>query len=148
MQAYKTKAKPFAGTSYREIRKKAFDVYHAIKRKSKRKPYVRSVYFKKEKVFLDLFWAHLFEKNYWDQMRRMKFFACGIELIQQSHFEPTSKENPNKPGQVLHRFAGMGANNELFFVQIKEDKSTSKKFLISIFPIDAEQKKKKKKTFR
>ena len=125
-----------AGTSYKEIRKKAFGLYQEIKRKSKRKSYVRSMYFKKEKVFLDLFWGHTFEKNHWDQMRRMKFFACGIELIQKSTFEPTTKENPNKRGEVLHRFAGVSATSELFFVQIKEDRPTSKKFLISIFPLE------------
>lgn len=84
-----------------------------------------------------MFWSHLYEKkNYWDQMRRMKFFECGTELIQKSSFEPVSKENPNKPGEILHRFSGITANNELFFVQIKEDKRNSQKWLISIFPIE------------
>ena len=136
MKYYKAKARPFGGTSYKEIRKKALGFYREIKQKSKRKPYVRSAFFKKEKVFLDLFWSHLYEKNYWDQMRRMKFFACGIELIQKSRHEPVSKENPNKSGEILHRFAGVAKGNELFFVQIKKDKSTSKKFLVSIFPIE------------
>lgn len=66
----------------------------------------------------------------------MKFFACGVELIQKSRYEPVSKKNPNKSGEILHRFAGATKDNELFFVQIKEDKSTSKKFLISVFPIE------------
>jgi len=69
-------------------------------------------------------------------MRRMKFYACGMELIQKSRLEPISKENPNKSGEILHRFAGTSADNELFFVQIKEDKKTNKKWLISIFPIE------------
>ncbi len=69
-------------------------------------------------------------------MRRMKFFACGIELIKKSKQEPISKENPNKHGEILHRFAGSTKDKELFFVQIKEEKSTGKKFLISIFPIE------------
>lgn len=136
MQTYKTKTKKLAGTSYPEIRKKAYAIHQKIKSKSKRKTYIRSAYFKKDKIFLDLFWSHTFEKNYWDQMRRMKFFDCGIELIRKSNYEPTSKENPNKAGEILHRFAGVSADNELFFVQIKENKSTSKKFLISIFPVE------------
>ncbi|MFA5948632.1 MAG: hypothetical protein WC806_06770 [Candidatus Gracilibacteria bacterium] len=94
------------------------------------------MYFKKDKIFLDLFWSHIFEKNYWDQMRRMKFFPCAMELIQKSHFSPISKENPNKSSEILHRFAGATKANELFFVQIKEDKSIGKKWLISAFPID------------
>ncbi len=137
MKTYKTKTKRIPGTSYKEIRKGAFKIHQEIKRKSKRKPYTRSVYFKKDKIFLDLFWTHIFEKkNYWDQMRRMKFFACGIELIKKSNFEPTSKENPNKSSEILHRFAGTSADNELFFVQIKEDKRTGRKYLISIFPVE------------
>ena len=134
MQIYKTKTKQLPGTSYKEIKKKAFGLYLEIKKRCKRKPYVRSVYFKKEKIFLDFFWAHIFSKNYWDQMRRMKFFACALELIQKSHFKPTTKNNPNKPQEVLHRFHGISADNELFFVQIKENKRTGKKYLISVFP--------------
>lgn len=136
MKVYKTKSKKLPGSSYSEIRKRAFGLYQKIKQRSKRKPYIRSVYFKKDKIFLDLFWSHTFEKNFWDQMRRMKFFDCGIELIRKSTIEPTSKENPNKPNEILHRFAGTSVDDELFFVQIKEIKSTNKKFLISIFPIE------------
>jgi len=69
-------------------------------------------------------------------MRRMKFFGCALELIKNSRFEPTSKENPNKPTEILHRFAGVTKNNDLFFVQIKEDKRTSEKWLVSVFPIE------------
>jgi len=47
----------------------------------------------------------------------MKFFACGIELIQKSRQEPVSKENPNKSGEMLHRFAGATANNELYIAK-------------------------------
>jgi len=136
MPAYKIKTKTLTGTNYREISKKASGLYQQIKRKSKRKPYVRSAYFRKEKVFLGLFWSHIYEKNYWDQMRRMKFFGCAIELIQNSRFEPTSKENPNKSGEILHRFAGITANNEIFFVQIKEDKRNNQKYLLSVFPVE------------
>ena len=90
----------------------------------------------KIKSFLIYFGATLLKKNYWDQMRRMKFFACGIKLIRKSTYKPISRENPNKSGEILHRFAGISVENELFFVQIKEEKSTNKKFLISIFPVE------------
>ncbi|PIT94952.1 hypothetical protein COT96_02285 [Candidatus Falkowbacteria bacterium CG10_big_fil_rev_8_21_14_0_10_38_22] len=136
MKTYKTKSIILAGTSYKEISKKAFILYNGIRRKTKRRPYVRSAYFKKDKIFLGLFWTHIYNKNYWDQMRRMKFFGCALELIKNSRFEPTSKENPNKPTEILHRFAGVTKNNDLFFVQIKEDKRTSEKWLVSVFPIE------------
>ncbi len=145
MKTFKTKLTILPGTNYREISKKAFVIYNQIRRKTKRRPYVRSAYFKKDKIFLSLFWTHLYNKNYWDQMRRMKFFGCAIELIQNSRFEPTSKENPNKPTEILHRFAGITKDNDLFFVQIKEDKRTGGKWLVSVFPIE---KSKSKKTFR
>lgn len=136
MKTYKTKTRALSGTNYKEISKKAYSLYQQIKKKTKRRPYVRSAYFNKDKIFLGLFWSHLYGKNYWDQIRRMKFFECGIELICKSRFEPTTKENPNKPEEILHRFAGTTADNELFFVQIKEDKRSCQKWLISIFPIE------------
>ncbi len=140
MQVYKTKTKPLSGTSYTEIKKKAFGLYKEVRKKSKRKPYVKSAFFKRDKVFLEMFWEHLFQKNFWDQMRRMKFFACGLELIQKSTFIPTSKENPNKKTEILHRFAGITPNGKKFYVQIKEEKSTGKKFLISIFPLEKQKR--------
>ncbi len=137
MQAYKTKSGKLPGTNYREVRRKAFAIYQEIKRKSKRKPYIRSAYFKKDKIFLDLFWSHLFEKrNFADLMRRIKLYPCAIELIQKSKFEPTSKENPNKKSEILHRFTGQISDGTVFRVQIKEQKPTGKKWLISIFPIN------------
>lgn len=136
MPAYKTKAKPFTGTNYKEISKKAFGLFRQIKKKSKRRPYIRSAYFNKEKIFLGLFWSHLYQKNYWDQARRMRFFECGLELILKSRFEPISKENPNKNDEILHRFSGITPSNEIFFVQIKEMKKNGQKWLISIFPVE------------
>jgi len=137
MQVYKTKTKKFSGTQFHEVHGPAFGLYTEIKKKTKRRAYVRSAYFNKDKIFLDLFWHHLFEKSNWrDRVRRMKYFACAIELIQKSRFDPKTKENPNKQGEILHRFYGTTAENELFYVQIKEDKKKDQKFLISVFPSD------------
>lgn len=63
MKTYQVKTCKLSGTDLKEVREKAHGFYQKIKKKSKRKPYVRSMYFKKEKVFLDLFWPHLFEKT-------------------------------------------------------------------------------------
>lgn len=137
MQVYKTHAYKFSGSDFHEVHQKAFSLYAEIRKKSRRRTYVRSAYFNKDKIFLDLFWQHLFAKENWrDRVRRMKYFGCAIELIQKSHFEPKSKENPNKPNEILHRFYGITAKHELFCVQIKEDKKRSQKFLISVFPTD------------
>ncbi len=135
MQYYQTRSAKLSGTSYKEIYKNAFAFYRAIKRKSKRRPYIRSVYFGKEKVFLGLFWQHIEDHlHYNDRVRRLKYFVCGLELIQNSKYDPASKENPHKTSEMLHRFTGSTKNKEIFHVQIKEDKRTGEKFLISIFP--------------
>ncbi|HHD80158.1 MAG TPA: hypothetical protein ENK99_00910 [Campylobacterales bacterium] len=135
MKSYQAKVGKLTGTDYHEVHKKAFSLYQQIKRKTRRRPYVRSAYFKKDKIFLELFWQHLFDKGNWrDRMRRLKYFACAIDLIRKTTFEPESKENPHKRSEILHRFAGITKENDMFFVQIKENKRTNQKFLISIFP--------------
>jgi hypothetical protein len=145
MKAYKTKISIFSGTDFREVHKKSLILYREIKKKSKRRPYIRSVYFKKQKIFLELFWYHLYEKsNFRDKVRRLKYFPCAIDLLQNSRYEPVSKENLNRTNEILHRFAGITKNNEIFLVHVKENKQRNEKWLMSVFPLG----NKKKKTFR
>lgn len=135
MDTFKTKSKKLPGTHWRQVSKKAFGIYQEIRKKSKRRPYIRSAYFDKEKIFLELFWRHLHEKeNIRDKTRRVKYFSCAIDLIQNSKIKPISKENPNRKGEMLHRFAGTTPDNEKFFVQIKEEKRAGEKWLMSVFP--------------
>ncbi|MBI4135738.1 hypothetical protein HY477_03330 [Candidatus Uhrbacteria bacterium] len=136
MQYYKTRARKLSGTHWPRLLKKAFGQYKEITSKSKRRPYVRSAYFDKQKVFLGIFWQHLHEKNLRDKARRVAYFPCAIELIQKTRQEPTSKENPNRKGEIVHRFEGSTPDNEIFFVQIKEDRRTNQKWFISVFPLD------------
>lgn len=137
MKTYQTKVKRLTGTDHREVYKKAFGLYKQIKSKTKRRPHIRSAYFNKSKIFLETFWHHLREKkNFRDKVRRMKYFPCALELIRKSRFEPISKENPNKRSEILHRFAGITKDKELFFVQVKEDKRTGQKWLMSVFPLE------------
>ena len=146
MRLYKTKTKKLPGSDFHEVSRKAHELYNKIKKKSKRRPYVRSVYFKKDKIFLELFWKHLYEKeNFRDKLRRMKYFGLAIELIQKSRLEPASSENPNKSSEVLHKFSGLTREGELFHVQIKEEKKNGKKWLMSVFPA---KNGKTKRTFR
>jgi len=44
-----------------------------------------------------------------------------VELIHESRNAPTIRENPNKK-ETLYRFAGLIAEKELFFVQVKEER--------------------------
>lgn len=134
MKAYATQSFRLSGTHWWQVSKKASSLYHNIKRKTRRKPYVRSTYFNKEKVFLESFWRHLHEKtNIRDKTRRLKYFPCAIELIENSKCKPTTKQNPNRKKEIVHRFAGVTPKNHIFYVQIKEDRK-GQKWLMSIFP--------------
>lgn len=92
MEVYKTKTKKIPGSDYREVNQRASLMYNQIRRKTKRRPYVRSVYFNKSKIFLELFWQHLWQKeNFRDKVRRLKYFPCAIELIEKTTCKPTTK---------------------------------------------------------
>ena len=134
MELFKTKKKKIAGSSFKEVNKTAQLIYKQIKSKTKRTPYIRSKYFKKEKVFLTLFWDHLFDKKEKDRVRRLKFYDCALDLIKNSTYDPETRENFRKKNELLHRFHDILASGEKFVVQIKENKRTKRKDLISIYP--------------
>ena len=134
IQVYQTKAKRLSGTNYAEVYKKAFNIYLKIKKKSKRRTYIRSAYFDKKKIFLSIFWKHLHDKlNHRDKTRRLKYFPCAIDLICNSNFKPFSKQNSTKKSEILHRFIGMTKEKEIFYVQIKENKINKQKYFVSVF---------------
>jgi hypothetical protein len=91
MQAYQAKSKKISGTSYSEVFHGAFAIYDEIKKKTKRRPYVRSAYFKREKIFLDYFREHLFQKRPNERMKRLKFFKAAIELVKYSKSSLSAK---------------------------------------------------------
>lgn len=131
---YQTKSKKIAGTSRTEVYRGALALFSEIKRGTKRRPYIKSAYFKKEKIFFDYFWDHLRQKPYRDRLERLKYFRASIEIVKNSRNKPFTKENPNKPGEIFYRFAGLTQEKALFFVQIKEDRKTKRKFFMSCFP--------------
>jgi len=132
---YKTKKQKISGTSFKEVNKTAKIIFKQITSKTKRTPYIRSKYFKKEKIFLNLFWSHLFEKREKDRVRRLKFYDCALDLIKNSTYDPETRENFRKKDELLHRFHGILASGEKFVVQVKENKRTKRKDLISIYPL-------------
>ena len=135
MQYYQTKAGKIAGANFKEVYKTARYIYEAIRKKGKRNPHIRSPYFKNQKIFLQFFWGHLFAKKNWkDRLRRIQYFKAAIELVQSGKTAPESKENPNNTKEIYHRFSGITCEKEIFCVQIKEDKKSGKKYLISVFP--------------
>lgn len=134
MIPYQTKAKKISGTSYGEVFHDALVVLDEIKKKTKRRPYVRSAYFKKEKIFLDYFREHLFQKRPNERMKRLRFFKAAVELVKHSRNEPIIKTNPNKPGEKFYKFIGLTAEKDIFFAQIKEDKRKRKYFMSCFGP--------------
>ena len=133
MQAFSSKHSRTKGTSVEELARKGRQVFATVTMKSKRTPYVRSAYFNKEKVFINLFWTHLGQKPRSERIRRLRFVACALDLISNSRFAPTSKLNPNDPSEMLHRFAGVSKDGYLFFVHIKENLKDGRKSFMSVF---------------
>lgn len=132
MIPYQTKSNKIAGTNLKEVYKNADKIFKEISRKTKRRPYVRSAYFKKEKIFFDYFWDHLRQKLPKERYKRLKFFEASVELIKNSRNKPVSKDVVAKK-EIVYRFSGITAEKKPFFVQIKEDKR-KRKYFMSCFP--------------
>jgi hypothetical protein len=136
MQLYKSKRPILSGSNYGETVKQARKIYHTIAKKTKRRPYIRSKYFDKEKVFLDEFWNHLQQKAWGDRARRIKFYNCAIDLLIHSSLPPTTKVNPKNAEKLWHRFYGQALDGERFVVQVMESRKQLKKKFISVFPLN------------
>ncbi len=135
MILYKCKTPKIGGsTRYKEVARKARMHYHKIERQSRRNAYIKSAYFGKEKVFINLFWTHLNQKPQRERRERLKFLPCAYELIKNSSNKPIIKQNPNNKSETLYRFGGTTKSGELFYVQIKEDKKSKRKDFMSVFP--------------
>ena len=133
MIPYQAKSRKISGTSYNEVMHGAFAVYDEMKKKTKRRPYVRSAYFKKEKILFDYFREHLFQKLPKERARRLRYFKAACELIKDSKVGPVEKTESFEKKETLYRFSGLTAEKELFYVQIKEDKR-KRKYFMSCFP--------------
>lgn len=131
---FRSKFNKLPGSNYKEVYKNARQVYSPIEKKTKRQPYLRSAYFKKQKVFFTYFWKHISDKQFRDRVRRLKYLACALELIENSKIPPTIKPNPNRKSELLYRFYGKTKDGDAFYVQIKEEIKKKRLNFISIFP--------------
>jgi|SRR3972149_153177 len=131
---YPTKASTIPGNHYRDVYRIARALFSPIRRRTKRKPYVRSTYFRKSKIFFDYFWEHMHQRHPYERTRRLKFFEAALEVISHSRYSPMSSQNPDKKSEMLHRFGGVTKDGHKFYVQIKEHTPTDIKQLMSIFP--------------
>ena len=133
MVPFQTRTALLEGSSFDEVKKKIRLIYKKIEQKSRRRTYIRSAYFNKDKIFFDYFWHHLAQKNRKIKTKRLKLFPAALDLISNCRNQPASKENPNNTQELLHRFYGLTKEKSLFCVQIKEDKKTSAKYFMSVF---------------
>lgn len=133
-QVFKSKHGVLPGTSYKEVFKHSQEEFSIIRKRTKRQPYVRSRYFSKRKVFFTYFWEHIFQKAYPDRIRRLKLFRCAIDAVVNSSNAPTSKLNPNKRSEMVHRFMAKTKSGQTFYYQIKEEIKGKRLNIISIFP--------------
>lgn len=110
--------------------------YHKIqKRTPRRKAYLKSSYFKKDKVFINQFWVHLEQKRSGDQVRRARLFLCAIDLIRKTTEAPSTITSLKTKNSELHRFYGKTKEGTSFCVQIRENKRTGRKDFMSVFPL-------------
>jgi hypothetical protein len=130
---FHSKYAKLSGSDYSEVYSKARAIYDGLKSKTKRQPYIRSTYFK-SKVFLEMFWIHNAQKYRGERMRRLRYYRCAIDLLQNSHIAPDEKLNPNGNHEKVFRFYGRAKSGDEFWVQVKEDKKTKGKYMMSIVP--------------
>lgn len=135
MIAYQTKVNKLSGSNYSEIKKRAMLVFNQIKKKTKRQAYIRSAYFQKDKIFFNYFWDHLFQKNPKERFRRLKYFEASLGVIKNSKNHPIIEQNPNDKSEIFYRFLAMTREGSFFYVQIKENKKSGKKYFMSCFPL-------------
>lgn len=107
MKIYQSKYGQLPGTSYQEVIKAAHYHHEKLqKRNPRRRVYVRSKYFKQDKVFLTLFWPHLLQKRKGDQMRRAKLYLCALDLLRNYNDMSGAIIERGHPESVLLRFKG------------------------------------------
>jgi len=127
---FQSKYDVITGTGDKEVLKKARSIYNEIAKTTKRNPYVRSAYFDKEKVFLDIFWTHLFQKSAGERIRRARYYEAAIDLIKHTKCDPKIIAVET---EIRYRFYGKTMLDKEFIVQIKRDKRNNK-YHMSVFP--------------
>lgn len=122
------------GHRFAEIMPQARTFFRAIQKRTKRRAYVRSAYFQKEKIFFDYFWEHLQRKSLPDRARRLRYLPCALELIRQTRHDPITFIDPRQPQLIKHRFLGITPSDGHFSVIILQDRKSGKKQLLSCYP--------------
>ena len=130
---YQSRCSLLPGSSYAEILDAARKAYKNATNKSRRTPYINSKYkkFKTDKVFLDAFWVHIFQKGRRERSKRLRLYECALDLLRNTQMMP---EVIDKYNDKLYRFFGVARTGEKFCVQVKEEVETGRKHFMSVFP--------------
>ena len=133
-QKYLSKYGLLPGSSYEEVVTGARREFNTIRKITKRQPYVRSKYFRGDKIFVTVFWDHLMQKHQKERRKRLKFYKAAIDLLRNSTEAPETIFDSNNSNVILHRFYGTTSDGNDFCVQVKVDKRSGRKDFMSVFP--------------
>lgn len=133
MSVYQSKYELLPGSSYDEVVTVARKEYNKIRKITKRQPYVRSKYFRGDKIFVTVFWDHLMQKHRKERMKRLKFYNATIDLLRNSTLAPDTIFSESDKNIMLHRFYGKTKDGNGYCVQVKEDKRSGRKEFMSVF---------------
>ena len=135
IKIYHCKTAPLSGHRFADIIPQSRRIFRTLQKQTKRRPYVRSSYFHKDKIFFDFFWEHMKNKSIIDRTRRLKYLPCALELLRNSRHDPITFIDVGQPNIIKHEFAGMTKNGPRFTVIVQENRKTDKKQLLSLYPL-------------
>ncbi|MDR0980106.1 MAG: hypothetical protein LBM12_03090 [Candidatus Nomurabacteria bacterium] len=135
MKFYQSKCSLLPGTSYDEVLLLARAAYKQFSTKTRRTPYLNAKYkgYKTPKIFLDLFWTHIFQKKPRERFERLKLYSCALDTLRNTQTPPEAQKSFDKDIR-LYRIYGVSRNGKKFCVQIKEELKTGRKYFMSVFP--------------
>lgn len=131
---YKCKISAFYSSSYARVKKQAKNFFNSKTAHSRRSAYVRAPAWKKQKVFLGVFWSHLFDKKPAERMVRLRLLPCALEVLENSTYPFVTKTEPGNPNIFLHRLYGQTPAGQVFALQVKEYSNKQKLYFVSCFP--------------
>lgn len=134
MNYYQSKYDLLLGSSYDEVVARARKEFNTIRKLTKRRPYVRSKYFRGDKIFVTVFWDHLVQKHPKERRKRLKFYKAAIDLLRNSTQAPDTIFSKSDKDTILYRFYGKTREGLSFCVQVKADKRSGRKDFMSVFP--------------
>ena len=121
------------GSSYSEVVARARKEFNTVRKLTKRQPYVRSKYFRGDKIFMTVFWDHVMQKHRKDRTNRLRFYSAALDLLRNTNCHPEQVIESRHENTILFRFYGVTGDDVPFCVQVKHDIRTNRKDFMSVF---------------